>query len=284
MGNPRRVCSGEKQIRQIKIRKGFVMFQSTIANFRKFKPLLYELISRDIKNKYRRSVLGVLWTILNPLLMMTILSIVFSNIFRFEVQYYPVYILCGQVLYNFFSDSTQAAMNSIIYSAPLLKKVYVPKYMFTLSRIMSCSINIFAAFAALLIVMVVMRVPLHFTMFLSIIPILIMIVFALGTGFILAAVSVKYRDIVHLYSVFLTGCIYLAPVIYPLSIISNPTLQFIIKLNPVTNMLAMFRGFVIYNTMPDLFTVLMSVIPSIVILAIGLLVFYKKQDEFILFL
>ena len=111
-----------------------------------------------------------------------------------------------------------------------------------------------------------------------------MIVFALGTGFILAAVSVKYRDIVHLYSVFLTGFIYLAPVIYPLSIISNPALQFIIKLNPVTNMLAMFRGFVIYNTMPDLFTVLMSVIPSIVILAIGLLVFYKKQDEFILFL
>lgn len=260
------------------------MFQTTIANFRKFKPLLYELISRDIKNKYRRSVLGVLWTILNPLLMMTILSIVFSNIFRFEVQYYPVYILCGQVLYNFFSDSTQAAMNSIIYSAPLLKKVYVPKYMFTLSRIMSCSINIFAAFAALLIVMVVMRVPLHFTMFLSIIPILIMIVFALGTGFILAAVSVKYRDIVHLYSVFLTGFIYLAPVIYPLSIISNPTLQFIIKLNPVTNMLAMFRGFVIYNTMPDLFTVLMAVIPSIVILAIGLWVFYRKQDEFILFL
>lgn len=111
-----------------------------------------------------------------------------------------------------------------------------------------------------------------------------MIVFALGTGFILAAVSVKYRDIVHLYSVFLTGFIYLAPVIYPLSIISNPTLQFIIKLNPVTNMLAMFRGFVIYNTMPDLFTVLMAVIPSIVILALGLWVFYRKQDDFILFL
>lgn len=260
------------------------MLQSVKANFKKFKPLLFELISRDIKNKYRRSVLGVFWTLLNPLLMMTILSIVFSNIFRFEVENYAVYILCGQVLYNFFSDSTQAAMNSIIYSAPLLKKVYVPKYMFTLSRIMSCSINIFAAFAALLIVMVVTRTPLHYSMFLAVIPIFIMIMFSLGVGLILAALSVKYRDIVHLYSVFLAGYIYLAPVIYPINIIGNPTLKFIIKLNPVTNILEMFRGFVMYNSMPDLFTVLMSLLPSAAILVLGVWVFYKKQDEFILYL
>lgn len=260
------------------------MFKTARANYRKFQPLLFELISRDIKNKYRRSVLGVLWTLLNPLLMMTILSIVFSGLFRWEVENYPIYILCGQVLYNFFSDSTQAAMNSIIYSAPLLKKVYVPKYMFTLSRIMSCSINIFAAFAALLIVMVVTRTPLHYTMFLSVIPMAIMIMLALGVGFILAALSVKYRDIVHLYSVFLTGFIYLAPVIYPLSIITNPKLSFIIKLNPVTNILTMFRGFVMYNSMPDLYTVLMSFIPSALILCLGIWVFYKKQDDFILYL
>lgn len=260
------------------------MLKSVKANFMKFKPLLFELISRDIKNKYRRSVLGVFWTLLNPLLMMTILSIVFSNIFRFEVENYPIYILCGQVLYNFFSDSTQAAMNSIIYSAPLLKKVYVPKYMFTLSRIMSCSINIFAAFAALLIVMVVTRTPLHYSMFLAVIPMIIMIMFSLGVGLMLAALSVKYRDIVHLYSVFLAGFIYLAPVIYPIGIIGNPTLKFIIKLNPVTNILEMFRGFVMYSTMPDLYTCLMALVPSTVILLLGVLVFYKKQDEFILYL
>lgn len=260
------------------------MFQSARANFKRFRPLLFELVSRDIKNKYRRSVLGVLWTLLNPLFMMIILSIVFSNIFGFTVENYPIYILCGQVLYNFFSESTQAAMNSIIYSAPLIKKVYVPKYMFALSRILSCSVNIFAAFAALLLVMVVTRTPLHYAMFLAWIPIIIMVVFSLGVGFILAAVSVKYRDIVHLYSVFLTGFIYLAPIMYPLEIINNAVIHRIILLNPVTNILAMFRGFVMYNSMPDLYTVLMSVVPSVLILAAGLWVFKKEQDDFILYL
>lgn len=259
------------------------MHHSFRANFNKFRPLLFELVSRDIKNKYRRSVLGVLWTLLNPLFMMIILSAVFSRIFGFAVENYPIYILCGQVLYNFFSESTQASMNSIIYSAALIKKVYVPKYIFVLSRILSCSINIFASYAALLIVMVVLRTPLHYTMFLSVLPIMIMIMFSMGIGFILAALSVKYRDIVHLYSVFLTGFIYLAPIMYPIDILGH-TLQTIVKLNPVTNILVMFRGFMMYNSMPDLYTMLMSVIPSALILALGVWVFYKKQDEFILYL
>ena len=203
--------------------------------------------------------------------------------FGFAVENYPIYILCGQVLYNFFSESTQASMNSIINSAALIKKVYVPKYIFVLARILSCSINIFAAYAALLIVMVVLRTPLHYTMFLSAIPIVIMIMFSMGVGFILAALSVKYRDIVHLYSVFLTGFIYLAPIMYPLDILGN-VLQTIVKINPVTNILVMFRGFMMYNSMPDLYTILMSIIPSALILVLGVWVFYKKQDEFILYL
>ena len=259
------------------------MHNSIRANFNKFKPLLFELISRDIKNKYRRSVLGVLWTLLNPLFMMIILSAVFSHIFGFAVENYPIYILCGQVLYNFFSESTQSAMNSIIHSAALIKKVYVPKYIFVLSRILSCSINIFASYAALLIVMVVLRTPLHYTMFLSVIPIAIMIMFSMGVGFILAALSVKYRDIVHLYSVFLTGFIYLAPIMYPIDILNN-VLRTIVKINPVTNILEMFREFMMYNSMPDAYTIVMSIVPSALVLAIGLLVFYKKQDEFILYL
>ena len=259
------------------------MHHSVRAKFAKFRPLLFELFSRDIKNKYRRSVLGGLWTLLNPLFMMIILSAVFSRIFGFAVENYPIYILCGQVLYNFFSESTQASMNSIINSAALIKKVYVPKYIFVLSRILSCSINIFAAYAALLIVMVVLRTPLHYTMFLSAIPIVIMIMFSMGVGFILAALSVKYRDIVHLYSVFLTGFIYLAPIMYPLDILGN-VLQTIVKINPVTNILVMFRGFMMYNSMPDLYTILMSIIPSALILVLGVWVFYKKQDEFILYL
>ena len=101
---------------------------SYIRNFVKFQPLLSELVARDIKIKYRRSVLGVLWTLLNPLCMMIILSIVFSSIFKFDVENFPLYVLSGQVIFNFFNDSTTSSMSAIISSASLIKKVYVPKY------------------------------------------------------------------------------------------------------------------------------------------------------------
>ena len=116
-----------------------------IQNFKKYQPLLNELIARDIKTKYRRSLLGVLWTILNPLLMMVVLSVVFSNLFRFDIEYFPVYLLSGQLIFNFFSESTTNAMSAIIANGPLIKKIYVPKYMFVLSRIFSSTINLLAS-------------------------------------------------------------------------------------------------------------------------------------------
>ena len=128
-----------------------------IKNFLKFRPLLSELVARDIKIKYRRSVLGVLWTLLNPLCMMIILSIVFSNIFKFDVENFPLYVLSGQVIFNFFNDATTSSMTSIISSASLIKKVYVPKYLFVLSRIVSSFINLMAAFTELLLFMVATR-------------------------------------------------------------------------------------------------------------------------------
>ena len=108
-----------------------------LNNLKKFTPLLGELVSRDIKTKYRRSILGVLWTLLNPLLMMIVLSIVFSNLFKFDIANFPVYLLCGQVIFNFFNDATNSAMSSIIVNASLIRKMYIPKYLFTISKILS---------------------------------------------------------------------------------------------------------------------------------------------------
>ena len=141
-----------------------------IENFKRFRPLLNELVSRDIKIKYRRSIMGVLWTLLNPLLMMIVLSIVFSNLFKFDIENFPLYLLSGQVIFNFYSDSTNNAMGAIIFNAPLIKKVYVPKYLFVVSRVVSSFINLMAAFTALLFVMVATRAELHWTALLSFIP------------------------------------------------------------------------------------------------------------------
>ena len=125
---------------------------SYIQNFKKFQPLLAELVARDIKIKYRRSVLGVLWTLLNPLFMMIILSVVFSSIFKFDIENFPLYILSGQLIFNFFNDATTSSMTSIIGSAALIKKVYVPKYLFVIARVFSSFINLMASLVALILV------------------------------------------------------------------------------------------------------------------------------------
>ncbi|MDD3137463.1 MAG: ABC transporter permease [Lachnospiraceae bacterium] len=255
--------------------------KSYLANFQKFKPLLYELVARDVKIKYRKSALGVLWTLLNPLLMMIILSIVFSNLFRFDVENYSLYLLAGQIVFNFYNESTSGAMTSILGNAPLIKKVYIPKYLFVLSRISSSIINIMASFCALILVMVFTRSELHLTMFLVIVPLAFLFVFSLGIGLILAAITVKFRDVMHLYSVFCTGLMYLTPIIYPMSILPEP-IHTIVSLNPLTGILTMFRNVVIYDTMPTISSLIKCFLVASISLVVGLYVFYKQQDEFIL--
>lgn len=254
---------------------------SYIRNFVKFQPLLSELVARDIKIKYRRSVLGVLWTLLNPLCMMIILSIVFSSIFKFDVENFPLYVLSGQVIFNFFNDSTTSSMSAIISSASLIKKVYVPKYLFVLSRVMSSFINLMASFTALLLVMVATRAELHWTVFLSVIPLAMVVLFSFGVGMFLAAITVRFRDVIHLYSVFTTGLLYLTPVIYPMAALPD-VVKTIVMLNPLTNYLLMFRDVMFNNTLPSVFSVLLGIAEAALALALGLYVFYKNQDEFIL--
>lgn len=252
-----------------------------IQNFLKFKPLLNELISRDIKIKYRKSVLGVLWTLLNPLLMMIVLSVVFSNLFKFDIENFPLYLLSGQIIFNFYNDATSTAMSAIIGNAALIKKVYVPKYLFVLSRVFSSFINLMASFTALILVMLATRAELHWTVLLSVIPLFLLMVLSLGIGLILSALTVKFRDIMHLYSVFTTVLLYLTPVIYPMSILPD-WLSKIVLLNPLTTILMMFRDVMINNNIFDLGSLVISVVETVGFLILGLYIFYKNQDQFIL--
>lgn len=252
-----------------------------IKNFLKFQPLLSELVARDVKIKYRRSVLGVLWTLLNPLCMMVILSVVFSNIFKFDVENFPLYVLSGQVIFNFFNDATTSSMTSIISNAALLKKIYVPKYLFVLARVFSSFINLMASFTALLLVMVAVRVELHWTLVLSAIPLLLVVAFSLGVGMLLAALTVRFRDIMHLYSVFTTGLMYLTPVIYPMSMLPSG-IKSVVLLNPLTNYVTMFRDLAFNSTIPSFGSMILGIVECLAAIVLGVYVFYKNQDEFIL--
>ena len=212
---------------------------------------------------------------------MIILSIVFSNLFRFDIENYSLYLLAGQIIFNFYNEATSGAMTAILGNGALIRKVYIPKYLFVISKITSNGINIMSSFCALILVMVFTKSELHWTIFLAVIPLAYLFVFSLGIGLILAALTVRFRDVMHLYSVFVTALMYLTPVIYSISMLPK-WVQFIVKLNPLTGILTIFRNVVIYNTIPSFTAFLTSGVIVAVTLGIGMWVFYKQQDTFIL--
>lgn len=259
-------------------------------DFWRYRPLLHNLISRDIKVKYRRSALGIIWSVLNPLLMMIVMYVVFSEIFnlaqlsRGEISVnFAAYLLTGQLVYNFFSEATQMAMSSVLGSAPLIKKVYIPKYLFPLEKVAFSFVNTMFSLIALVLVLAVTRTPIHVTIGLFWVPLVILFVFNFGVGLLLAAATVFFRDIMHLYGVLVMALMYLTPIMYDVSILPDWALKFI-PFNPLYWFVSMFRGFVIYGEMPSLNCWIGTCGSAIVALLVGLFAFKKTQDRFVLYI
>lgn len=185
-----------------------------IHNFYKYRYLLSELVFRDIKLKYRKSYLGILWSTLNPLLMMVVLTVVFSSLFQSDIKNFPVYLMTGQLIFNFFSEATNVAMTGIVGNAGLIKKVYIPKYIFPLSRILSSFVNLLFSIVALLLIMIVTKVTFNVSMLLFFVPLIYVLLLSIGVGLILSTYSVFFRDILHLYGVFTLALMYMLSLIH----------------------------------------------------------------------
>ena len=209
------------------------LFKYRFRVFYKYRFLLQNLIQRDLKIKYRRSKLGILWSVLNPLLMMLVLTLVFSYFFKSDIENYPVYLLSGQLLFTYFTDSTSNAMTSVIGYAPLIKKVYVPKYVFPLEKSCFCFINMCFSLIALIVVMIFTGAPFHPTAVLAVYPMIMLFFFSLGIGMFLASAAIFFRDIIHLWTVFTTALMYASAIFYPTSILDGTPMQFLINLNPL---------------------------------------------------
>lgn len=250
--------------------------------FHQYKPLIHELVIRDLKLKYRRSFLGYVWSLLNPLLMMCIMTLVFSYMFRFDIPNYPVYLICGQTLWTFFSESTSIAMYSIIQNGALIRKVYIPKYIFPISRIVSSFVTMSFSLVAILIVMLFTGVPFTPALILVPIPLLLLMIFCMGIGMAMAGLAVYFRDTIHLYSVLTTAWMYLTPVFYPISALPEGIVQ-IVMLNPMYHYITFFRELVLYGSIPTLGIWVSCIITSIAVFAAGTLVFRKLQRNFILY-
>ena len=244
-------------------------------------PLLNELVIRDIKVRYRKSFLGILWTILNPLMMMLVLVVVFSHFFRSEIDNYPVYILTGQLVFNFFSSATNMGVQSIIWNASLIKKVYVPKYLFPFSVVASCLVNFGFSTISMILVMIITRAPFYWTILAFPIPTICLVMFTLGVALILAAVSVYFRDIVHFYGVVLTAWMYFTPIFWSTSMLPD-YLRRLLMFNPLYHFLRYFRLILMENTLPSLADHAVCFLMGAGMLTLGLYVFARLQDNFIL--
>ena len=252
-------------------------------NFLKYYDLLIELVLRDIKVKYKRSVLGFAWSILNPLLMMIVMSVVFSTIFRSDIKNFPMYLITGQVIFSFFSEATNSAMMSIIGNGGLIKKVYIPKYIFPLSKVMFSFSNMIFSLVAVVIVAIATKLPITPVILLFPLPLIYVFLFSLGIGLLLASYAVFFRDLLHLYGIILLIWTYLTPIFYPITILP-PNIRLLLKFNPLYVFISNFREIVLYGNVPSLFSNLLCIAYAILALIIGTLAFRRTKDKFIFYI
>ncbi len=257
------------------------MIKIYMSTFKKYSGLMFYLARNNISLKYRKSYLGMIWSLLNPLLTIIVMTIVFSTMFSNSIENFPIYLMCGRLIFEFNSEATKSAMSSVVGNSSLIKKIYVPKYVFPLSECISSLVNMMFSFLALLIVAFFTHLEFKWSMFLFWLPMLYVFIFSVGLGLILASINVFFRDIKHLYSVFITLWMYLTPLFYPVESLSEG-LQSLMWLNPLYHFIVMFRGLFLYGTIPTLGENLICLFIGCVTVAIGLVIFKVTQDRFIL--
>jgi ABC-2 type transport system permease protein len=257
-------------------------FIDILKNFKKYRFLLIELIKKDIKIKYRHSYLGILWTLIEPLLTMIVLSVVFSKLRNNNDRNFPIYILTGRLLYTFFSNATKSAMKSIRSNGQMMKKVYVPKYIYPLSAILSQYVTFLISLVVLVAVSMYLNVKPTFHILEAVIPLLILCIMVLGVGLILAALGVFFRDIEHLWGVVLLLIMYCSAIFYSPVLLEEEGHEWILEYNPLYCIILNFRNSVLYGLSPDIKSLVYSAGFAITALIIGILIFYRKQDEFIM--
>jgi len=255
-----------------------------INNLKKFRFLFWELVKKDIKLKYRSSVLGVLWTLLEPLLTMIVLTVVFSNMLGRGDDNFPVYILCGRLIYGFFSNGTKVALKSVRKHGSMIGKVYVPKYMYPLSAVVSNYIMFLISLVVLAGVMLFEKVKPTVYIFQAFIPMLILLIMTVGVGMLLATFDVFFRDLEYLWTVALMLIMYTCAIFYKVENLSNPGNEWIFKCNPLYSLIVLFRDAVFGRSIGgDMYHLWYSLIFSVAVLFLGIIVFWRKQDKFILY-
>lgn len=245
------------------------------------KFLLKQLVKRNLTSKYKESVLGILWSFLNPLCIMLIFTAIFSVLFRFQIENFPVYFLTGRVVYDFFIAATNGAMRSIRGNAGILKKIYVPRYMFAIGSISYEFINFLISLIILFIVMILTGAKFHITMIFAIIPLILLILMIIGVGLILAVFNTYFSDVGYIYSIFTLLLMYASALFYPMEIVPTD-IQMIFTLNPMYVVITSFRDTIMYGIFPEFLSLLYLAVFSVMVFAVGFLLFRIHEKKLIL--
>lgn len=263
--------------------------KNILGNFKHYWFLMTQLISRDFKVKYKRSVLGVVWSLLYPILMLTVMAIVFSQMFKFKVDgvNYLVYLMTGIIMWNYFNEASNTAMTSVVMNFGLINKVYIPKYIFPIAKCLFVGINFVLTLIPWFGIIALSYFGLgeytcHFNVYYLILPYVFfcLFLFTVGVSLFLSCVSVFLRDVFYIYGIVLVMWNYLTPVFYSIEIIPA-SLQTILKLNPLYHFLGAAREIVLYGRCPSLMSLLLLGLIGILSVLIGSIVFKKNQDKFI---
>ena len=248
----------------------------------RYRQLIWALALKELKVRYKRSVLGFLWALLNPALMMLVLTVVFSTIMRFAIPHYSIFLLSALLPWTFFAQSLSYAVESIVSNGELIKKVSVPKLVFPVAAVVSNIINLLLSFIPLALLVLVVRHPFYLTWLYLPIPLFALIIFTLGATFFFAAANVYYRDVAHIVQVVISAWFYFTPIIYALDFIP-PNRQWLFKLNPIIYVLNGFRLAVYYGLLPQWRSIVASFVCAFLALYIGFGIFRKHQDEFVFY-
>ena len=245
--------------------------------------LLSELVKKGIKLKYRRSYLGMIWSLLEPLLTMIVLTIVFGTLYGNTDKTFPVYILTGRLLYSFFSQATKAALKSIRQNSAMIKKVYVPKYLYPLSSVLFNYVIFLISLIVLAVVSVVLGVKPTTHLWQSLVALVLILFISYGCGMILATIGVFFRDMEYLWSVALMLVMYTCAIFYYPSKLLKSGWAWILKYNPLYCVIDIFRSGVFGEPM-NIDYLIYTVAFAVLSMLIGLICFKKKQDDFILYI
>ena len=252
---------------------------------KKYGFLMRQLVTRDFKVKYKRSILGVAWSLLNPILMMSVMALVFSNVFKFSSPgiSYLTYLLIGLTYFNYFSEASNLAMSSVVANFTLLNKVYMPKYIFPLSKCIFVGINFLLTLIPLYLVIIFTGTGFNWWHFLLPYSFVCLFIFTVGIGLALSAISVFLRDMFYVYGIIITIWTYFTPIMYDIEIISSK-LAFVMKFNPLYQFIDFARTIILHNTCPTASQFAGCGISAVVVLSLGMIIFKRSQDKFIYYI